>query len=162
MPAGDVVPATQPNVAGSDQRSAKPDLTDPFRPVHGVGPLTPHEIDRIERLAHSAERTCGVQFSVFVGPAGEQPRAYAVRLHSALPQAARSVLLLVDPTDRVLEIVSGSAVRRVLSDGDCRLAAASMQTSFVAHDIAGGLTAGIQQLANAAYEAPTMHTNEPI
>ncbi|HEY9294282.1 MAG TPA: TPM domain-containing protein [Microlunatus sp.] len=152
MPAGDLVPTAQ--------ASSKPDLTDPFRPVHGTGPLTPHEIDRIERIAHSAEQSSGVQFSVFVGPAGDEPRAYAIRLHAALENSARSALILVDPAARVLEIITGSATRRVLSDADCRLAAASMQSSFVAHDLAGGLTAGIQQLSNSAYEAPTLHAGE--
>ena len=158
MPAGEMV-QTAPTASGVTP-SGKPDLTDPFRPVHGTGPLTPHEIDRIERIAYSAAQSSGVQFSIFIGPATDEPRAYAIRLHGALDNAAQSVLILVDPTARLLEIVTGSATRRVLSDTDCRLAAASMQSNFVAHDLAGGLTAGIQQLSNSAYEAPTLHANE--
>jgi uncharacterized membrane protein YgcG len=149
---GQVVPVT-----GTDG-SAHRDITDPFRPVHGTGPLSPHDIDRIDRMARHAERNTGLHFAIYVGPADEaDPWAYAVRLHSALDDADHAVLILVDPTARVLEIVTGAATRRLLGDAECRLAAATMQSNFVAHDLAGGLTAGIQQLANAAYEAPTLH-----
>jgi uncharacterized membrane protein YgcG len=148
---GQVVPVTGPNP------SAEPDLTDPFRPVHGTGPLSPHDIDRIERMVRHAEQNSGLRFAIFVGPAQDDARGYAVRLHGAMDDADHAVLILVDPVAHVLEIVTGSATRRLLGDAECRLAAATMQTSFAAHDLAGGLTAGIQQLANAAYEAPTLH-----
>lgn len=152
MSAGELVPA----------KSKKPDLTDPFRPVHGTGPLTPYEIDRIERMIRYAHRDSGLEYSVFIGPTEEDSRAYALRLHSALPDPDRSVFVLVDPGARVLEIVTGTAVGRIIGDNECRLAAATMRSSFVARDLAGGLTAGIQQLSNAATQAPTLHlTDKP-
>jgi hypothetical protein len=147
--AGELVPAT----AGDP-------LADPFRPVHGTGPLSPFDIDRVERVIRYAREVSGLEFSVFIGPAEPDNRAYAVRLHSALPDPDHSVLVLVDPATRVLEIVTGSVAARSLGDAECRLAAATMQTNFVAHDLAGGLTAGIQQLANAAYHAPTLHLSD--
>jgi uncharacterized membrane protein YgcG len=145
--------------SGSDPYT-EPDLVDPFRPVHGVGALSPHEIDRVDRMIRQAERSTGLRFAIFIGPAEDDPRAYATRLHGALEDPARAVLILVDPAARALEIVTGSATRRLLGDAECRLAAATMQGSFAAHDLAGGLTAGIQQLANAAYEAPTLHLSD--
>ena len=81
----------------------------------------------------------GLTFSVFVGVAEEDSRAYAERLHGALDDPAHSVLVLCDPEFHVLEIVTGSEARRWLDDVECGLAAASMQTSFVAGDIVGGL-----------------------
>lgn len=141
-------------------RNGKPDLTDPFRPVHGTGPLSPYEIDRIERVIRYARQNSGLDYSVFIGSTEDDSRGYAVRLHSALPDPDRSVLVFVDPGARVLEVVTGAAATRVLGDNDCRLAAATMQSSFVAHDLAGGLTAGIQQLANAATQAPTLHLSD--
>ena len=152
MPAGEIVATT------ADRRTDE--LADPFRPVRVNSPLTPHDIDRIDRVIRYAEQTSGLRFSVFVGPAGEDSRAYAVRLHDATDDPDTSVLLVVDPAAHALEIVTGAATRRVLGDAECRLAAATMQTSFAAHDLAGGLTAGIQQLATAAYEAPTLHAGE--
>ncbi|WP_230207987.1 DUF5130 family protein [Microlunatus sp. Gsoil 973] len=153
MSAGDLVPA-----------AAGDPLADPFRPVHGTGPLTPFEIGRVERVIRYAREVAGLPFAVFIGPAEPDSRAYALRLHGALPDPDRSVLVVVDPAARVLEIVTGGIAARSLGDPECRLAAATMQSSFVVHDLAGGLTAGIQQLANAAYHAPTLHlsdTHEP-
>jgi uncharacterized membrane protein YgcG len=148
--AGELAPAS----------SGKVDLTDPFRPVHGTGPLTPYEIDRIERVIRYARQNSGLEYSVFIGQTEPDSRAYARRLHAALPDPDRTVLVFVDLGSRVLEIVTGVAATRVLGDNECRLAAATMQSNFVAHDLAGGLTAGIQQLATAATQAPTLHLSD--
>ena len=116
---------------------------------------------RIERAVAVAERLSGLTFSVFVGVAEENARAYAERLHGALGDPARSVLVLCDPGFHALEIVTGSEVRRWLSDAECGLAAATMQTSFVVGDIVGGLVAGIQQLGEAARHPRTLHVHKP-
>lgn len=135
---------------------------DPFRPVHGVGPLTPHEVDRIDHAIQAGERASGARFSVLVGRIGDgqDSRNYAVRVHARLEQPDNTVLILVDPGARILEIVTGSVIRRSLTDTECRLAAASMESSFSVDDLTGGLTAGIQQLATSAYHAPMLHAGE--
>lgn len=150
MSAGDVVGAS------------RPDLADPFRPVHGVGPMTGYEVDRVERAVRAAERTSGARFSVLIGSIGadQEPRQYAISVHAGLPQPDETVLIVVDPGAQALEIVTGSTIRRSLDDPECRLAAASMETSFSAGDLTGGLTAGIQQLATSAYHAPMLHAGE--
>lgn len=147
---------------GETSQYSGSDLPDPFRPVHGVGPLTPHEVDRIDRAIQAAERVSDARFSVLVGAIGDgqDPRDYAVRVHARLERPDHTVLVIVDPGSRVLEIVTGAVIRRSLTDTECRLAAASMESSFVADDLAGGLTAGIQQLATAAYHAPVLHAAE--
>ena len=45
----------------------------------------------------------------------------------------------------------------MLDDLECRLAAATMQTSFVAGDIVGGLVDGIHQLGDSARQPATLH-----
>jgi uncharacterized membrane protein YgcG len=120
--------------------------------------ISPSERARIERAVQVAEKLSGLTFSVFLGLSEEDARAYAERLHGGLPAPDHSVLVLCDPVFRVLEIVTGSEVRRVLDDFDCRLAAASMQTSFQAGDIIGGLVNGIQQLGESARRPRTLHT----
>lgn len=140
MPAGELI---------SSNRRDKPDLTDPFRPVSPSGPLTPYDIDRIERAISNADKDSGLHFSVFVGVSEEDARSYAIRLLGALEDPDRSVLVLVDPNFRVLEIVTGSVARLALDDRECELAAASMRSSFEAGDLVGGLTAGVQQLGAA-------------
>jgi hypothetical protein len=123
--------------------------------------LTREELKRLDKAVHNAETFSGLTFSVFVGVAEEDARAYAERLHGALEDPARSVLVLCDPGFHALEIVTGSEARRWLSDTECGLAAATMQTSFVVGDIVGGLVAGIQQLGEAARHPQTLHTNKP-
>lgn len=148
--------------AGEAVAETSPEPADPFRPVHGVGPMTPHEIDRVDHAVRAGQRSSGARFSVLVGAIGadQDPRRYAIRVHARLERPEESVLIVVDPGARVLEIVTGSMVRRSLADTECRLAAASMESSFSAGDLTGGLTTGIQQLATAAYEAPMLHAGE--
>ena len=114
---------------------------------------------RIERAVRNAESSSGLTFSVFLGISEEDPRGYAERLHSALDDPARSVLVLCDPTFRALEIVTGSEARRNLDDMECGLAAASMESSFTGGDIVGGLVVGIQQLGEASRAPRTLHAN---
>jgi hypothetical protein len=114
---------------------------------------------RIERAVRNAESSSGLTFSVFLGVSEEDSRAYAERLHGALEDPARSVLVLCDPTFRALEIVTGSEARRNLDDVECGLAAASMESSFAGGDIVGGLVLGIQQLGEASRAPRTLHAN---
>jgi hypothetical protein len=86
-----------------------------------------HEIDRAMR---DAETMCRYEFSVYVGAADEEARPFAERLHAALVAPSRSVLILVDPAARILEIVTGTEARRVLDDAEVKLAAMTMQTAF--------------------------------
>jgi uncharacterized membrane protein YgcG len=119
--------------------------------------LTPSELRRIERAQRYAQQASGLTFSVYVGVSEEDARAYAVRLHAALADPDSSVLVLCDPSFRTLEIVTGRHARRVLPDLECRLAAATMQTSFVVGDIVGGLVNGINQLGDSARQPATLH-----
>jgi hypothetical protein len=119
--------------------------------------FTPAETERLRKAVQHAERISGLTFSVYVGVSEENSRAYAERLHGALEDPARSVLIMCDPAFRALEIVTGSLARRRLDDVECRLAAATMRTSFEADDIIGGLVHGIAQLGEAAYQPPTLH-----
>jgi uncharacterized membrane protein YgcG len=58
---------------------------------------------------------------------------------------------------RRLEIVTGAGVRRSLEDSEVGLAALAMQTSFAAGDFVGGITQGLQQLAEHARRPRTLH-----
>jgi uncharacterized membrane protein YgcG len=123
--------------------------------------LTREELRRLEKAVHNAEVFSGLNFSVFVGVAEEDARAYAERLHGVLEDPTNSVLVLCDPEFHALEIVTGREARRWLTDVECGLAVATMQTSFVVGDIVGGLVAGIQQLGEAARHPRTLHTTKP-
>ncbi len=96
-------------------------------------------------------------FVVHVGTAEPDVRAHALALHAALAEPSSSVSVLCDPDSRVLQIVTGAYAQRVLPDLECRLAAATMQTSFAAGDIVGGLVHGIDQLGSAARRPVSLH-----
>lgn len=119
--------------------------------------FTPSDVDTLKRAIRNAETISGLKFSLYVGDTEQDPRGYAERMHAALVDAAHSVLVLCDLENRQLEIVTGVEARRVLTDVECAFAAASMQSSFTAGDIVGGLTDGIQHLADAANEPKMLH-----
>ena len=111
----------------------------------------------VDRAVRSAEQTSRCEFSVFVGHSEGDPRGYAVRLHSALVAPERSVLVMVDPARRALEVVTGQEVRRTLSDGEVALAIATMSSDFADGDLTQGLVRGIGQLAEHARPPRTLH-----
>lgn len=113
----------------------------------GLGSAQLAELDRAIR---AAEQTSRFEFSVYVGAAGPDSRADAVRRHATLSAPTRSVLVLVDPDARVLEVVTGADVRRRLSDDEVRLAVLAMETEFAAGNLVGGLVRGLQLLAEHA------------
>ena len=78
-------------------------------------------------------------------------------LHNSLVAPARSILIMVDPGARALEIVTGGYVRRTLSDREVELAALEMQSAFAEGDLVGGLKRGIAMLAEHARPQNTLH-----
>ncbi|HEY0953004.1 DUF5130 family protein [Nocardioides sp.] len=122
------------------------------------------EFDGAERFAiedaiRSAEQVSRYEFSVFVGRAEGEPRAFATRLHRSLVAPDRSVLILVDPARHALEIVTGADVRAHLSDHQVELSAAQMQSSFAVGDLVGGLRRGIHLLADYARTPQSLHAD---
>ena len=115
----------------------------------------------LDEAIRKAEQLSRVEFSVYVGHAEGEPRLFAERLHSALVAPTRSILIMADPDARVLEVVTGSQVRRTLRDQSVELAVASMQTDFAAGDLVGGLKHGIQMLAEHARAPQTLHADQP-
>jgi hypothetical protein len=113
-----------------------------------------HEIDKAIR---DAETMCRYEFSVFVGASEGETRPFAERLHAALVAPARSVLILVDPAARILEVVTGTEARRVLDDAEVKLATLSMQAAFAAGDLVGGIKSGVLQLAEHARRPQLLH-----
>ena len=111
----------------------------------------------LDETIRRAERVSRVEFSVFVGHAEGDARAYARSLHASLVAPARSILVLVDPDARALEVVTGSEVRRTLRDPEVELAVVQMQSLFGEGDLVGGLRRGIQMLAEHARAPQTLH-----
>ncbi|HEX6516559.1 MAG TPA: DUF5130 family protein [Nocardioidaceae bacterium] len=119
--------------------------------------FTAHERHEIDRAIRDAETMCRYEFSVYVGAADGEARPFAERLHASLTSPDRSVLVMVDPAGRLLEIVTGAEVRRDLDDAEVRLAALSMQTAFAAGDLVGGIARGLMTLAEHARRPRMLH-----
>ena len=111
----------------------------------------------LDQAIRAAERVSRFEFSVFVGTAEGEPRAFARRLHSALSTPSRSVLIMVDPVARRVEVVTGSEVRRVLTDHEVALAVLEMQSEFANGDLLRGLRRGTSMLAMASRAPRTLH-----
>jgi uncharacterized membrane protein YgcG len=116
-----------------------------------AGSLTSSEQAALDATIRAAEQQCRAEISVFVGPIeGHNPHAFATSLHNTLVLPSRSILVMVDPTLRAVEVVTGGEVRRLLTDAEAALAVEEMTRSFAEDDLAGGLTRGIRLLAEHA------------
>ena len=115
------------------------------------------QLAEIDRAIRGAETTSRFEFSVYVGHTDGESHPFARRLHAALASPDRSVLILVDPAARLLEVITGSVVRRSLNDDAVRLAVAGMESAFAGGDLVGGIKHGVGQLADAARKPATLH-----
>ena len=119
--------------------------------------FTPSQKASIDKAIRDAETTCRFEFSVYVGRAAGEPRAYATRLLASLVKPDCSVQILVDPVARALEVVTGSEVRRNLTDDEVNLAVAQMRSELADGNLVEGLVRGINQLASYARKPPALH-----
>jgi uncharacterized membrane protein YgcG len=116
----------------------------------------------VVRAIRLADAQASLPVSVYVGtldaPDGAT-RAAAQRLHAALgADAEQTVLVAVDPGLRRVEIVTGSGLAHRLDDRSCALAAISMTSTFQAGDLAGGIVAGINTLAEHTRKLRALET----
>lgn len=106
---------------------------------------------RIAEAIRKAELRSRMEITAYVGPAeGDDPRAFATQLHNTLAAPTRSLVIMVDPAKRALEIVTGGWVRERLPDEQVQLTALEMQLAFAEGDLVGGLVRGIGALADRA------------
>ncbi len=129
-------------------------------PVAAGDPFSAGERAALDAAIRKAEQLSRAEFSVFVGKAEGEARAFATRLHNSLVAPARSVLIMVDPGARAIEVVTGAFVRRTLSDSEVELAVIAMQTAFAEGDLVGGLRRGIALLADHARSPQTLHAQD--
>jgi uncharacterized membrane protein YgcG len=122
-----------------------------------AGELTSRDRAELDRAIRAAEQTCRFEFSLFIGSAQGDSRDYAERLHASLVAPSRSVLVLVDRSARLLEVVTGTEVRRHLTDREVELSVIAMQSDFAAGDLVGGLKRGLAMLGEHARPQNTLH-----
>jgi hypothetical protein len=123
------------------------------RPEVLDGPFTTRQLLRIDEALRTADRSTGLVFSVYAGELDEPVRGHAEKLLGQLAEPAKSVLIAISPNQRVLEIVTGPEARKRIPDRNAKLAALSMVAAFGGGDLAGGVIAGLDQLASHAGRA---------
>ena len=144
-------PLTALDEPGGPTLSEEPELSTSDAGVDALdGPFTTRQLLRLDEALRVADQQTGLTFSVFIGDLEEPTREYAEQLHRQLDGAAKAVLLAISPNQRILEIVTGGDARKRISDRDAKLAALSMAASFAGGDLAGGVLAGLDQLASHA------------
>jgi uncharacterized membrane protein YgcG len=144
-------PLTALEKPGGPSLSEAPELTvSPGGAGPLDGPFTTRQLLRLDEALRVADQQTGLTFSVYIGDLDEPVRESAERLHKQLDTANRAVLVAVSPNQRKLEIVTGNEARKRITDRDAKLAALSMAASFVGGDLAGGVLAGLDQLATHA------------
>lgn len=122
--------------------------------VSGGDVFTRQQRLTVDSAIQKAELLSRMEISVFVGPSeGDDPRAFATQLHNSLVAPTRTIVIMVDPEKRALEIVTGGWCRSRVSDDEVQLAALEMKTLFAEGDLVGGLTRGINMLAEHARTA---------
>ncbi len=121
------------------------------------GDLTARERADIDKTIRTAEEMSRFEFSVFIGATEGDSRNYAEKLHASLVAPAMSVLVLVDPSARLIEVVTGSEVCRRLTDREVELSVLAMKSDFAHDDLVGGLRRGISMLGEHARPQKTLH-----
>lgn len=113
--------------------------------------LTRRQHRQVVRSVEHAEQATGVQFCVYLGPTGDDPRAHAEAMFEEAGLHTRpAVLLLVSPGGRRVEVVTSSEIRDRVADVACTEAVAAMTGRFATADVTGGIIAGIRRLEAAA------------
>ncbi len=123
-------------------------------------PFSSSERFALDEAMRKAEQLSRAEFSVFVGRAQGDPREFATSLHNSLVAPSRSILIMVDPEARAVEVVTGGYVRRHLTDAEVELAVGSMQSEFAVGDLVSGLRRGIHMLADHARSPETLHAGD--
>ncbi|MFW6776136.1 DUF5130 family protein [Nocardioides sp. CPCC 205120] len=129
--------------------------------VAGGEVFSKHDRQQVDATIRAAEQLCRFEFSVYVGHVNGDPRSFATQLHNSLVVPSKSILIMVDPTERVLEIVTGGKVRVVLDDTVVLRTVAAMQSAFADGDVVGGINRGITHLAEAAKAGRSAAAGDP-
>jgi uncharacterized protein DUF5130 len=139
-------PLTALSEPGGDSIQAAPERT----PSAADGPFSTRQLLRLDEALRISDEQTGLTFSVYIGELETPTRESAEKLHKQIQSADRAILIAVSPNQRRLEIVTGNEARKRISDRDAKLAGLSMAAAFAGGDLAGGVLAGIDQLASHA------------
>ena len=122
--------------------------------------VTDRERDKIQRALDLAREISGLCFAVYVGYLPNE-RESAIAAHAKLADPESAVLVGVDPSRKIIEIVTGTTAAHLLDNRSCELGVFAMRSSFQADDLAGGIRDGLMLLAEHARAPKVLHLNDP-
>ncbi len=123
--------------------------------VHEAGdvfnevPFSDHERLLMDNALTDATRATKVRFNVYIGDLGPDAAAGVDALFPTTPEAARSVLIAVDPNTKSVEVRSGREVAERANDRVCQLGATAALSSCRQGDLIDGLVSAIRVMAAA-------------
>ncbi|MGV9415224.1 DUF5130 family protein [Nocardia sp. NPDC003693] len=121
--------------------------------VHEAGdvfsevPFTDHDRLLIDNALTDATRSTKVRFNIYIGDLGADSAAGADAIFPGTPEAARSVLIAVDPNTNSVEVRSGADVADRANDRICQLGATAALTPFRQGELIDGLVAAVRNMA---------------
>lgn len=132
-------------VTSSGRVSGVHEAGDVFQEV----PFTDHERLLMDNALTDATRATKVRFNIYIGDLGADSAAGADAVFPGTPEAARSVLIAVDPNAKSVEVRSGRDVAERANDRVCQLGATAALSSFRQGDLVDGLVSAIRVMAAA-------------
>jgi ribosomal protein S5 len=124
--------------------------------------FTTRERGEVQRALQYAGEASGLKFAVVVREVGGPLRPYAESVQAAMEDPPRSVLVVVDPVARGLEIVTGARARRRIDDASCDSVAAAIVRATGEGGVSRGLVMGLQQLGQIAGPPQRRRTGPPV
>ena len=143
------------------KRSEQQGMIEPWQPrVAGPTglsnvPFDSKQLAMLDEVIESAEEVTGLRFSAFLGDLGADTRATAQSLHTGLgADAANGVLVAISPTQRIVEVVTGTVAALRISDRAARLAVLNVVSAAGTGDLHGALVNAVRTLADQAGTLP--------
>lgn len=120
------------------------------------------EIDAFERALVEAEDRSGMRFALYVGGPESEPKEFATTLLSGQREPASTVVLVVDPDSRAVQIATGTEAARRINDADCDLAAANIQYESDRAGLASGIVNALNLLGGGGRELPIRNAGSDL
>ncbi|MEU6584966.1 DUF5130 domain-containing protein [Nocardia sp. NPDC046763] len=123
--------------------------------VHEAGdvfkeaPFSDRERLLMDNALTDATRATKVRFNIYIGDLGSDSAAGVDALFPSTPEAARSVLIAVDPNTSSVEVRSGRDVAERANDRVCQLGATAATSSFRQGELIDGLVSAVRVMAAA-------------
>ncbi len=126
---------------------------------YAESPFDSKQLMMLDEVIESAEEVTGLRFSAYLGDLGADSRATALSLHAGLgSDAPNGVLVALSPSQRIVEVVTGTVAALRISDRAARLAVLNVVSAAGNGDLHGALVNAIRTLADQAGTLPDRTT----